>query len=99
MSIIARYLLKEFLTASGVVFLAVFVTFMAAFSVTHLDVFDEDGGGIWEILFSALELVSIGIPISCLAGVVWSLTRAVRFREITAIHCGGAFPLSSKTRS
>jgi lipopolysaccharide export system permease protein len=89
-SIIARYLLVEFLSASGVVFLALFVTYVAAYSVTHLDVLsDGSGGGTSEILFRSLEVIPVGVPIACLAGVVWSLTRTVRYREITAIRCGG----------
>jgi lipopolysaccharide export system permease protein len=89
-SIIARYLLAEFLIGSSFVFLALFVTYVAAYSVTHLDMLgDESGRGGWEILFRSLELTPVGVPIACLAGAVWSLTRAVRNREITAIRCGG----------
>ncbi|MFQ5513066.1 MAG: LptF/LptG family permease [Myxococcota bacterium] len=90
MSLIARYLLGEFLTASGTVLLALFVTWLAADSLMQLDTLSTaPGAGTRLILFRALEMLPIGVPIACLAGVVWSLSRAVRSREITAIRCGG----------
>ncbi len=42
-----------------------------------------------QVLFGAMEIIPLAVPISCLAGVVWSLSRAVRYSEITAIRCGG----------
>lgn len=90
MRIISRYLLLEFLGASGVVFLALFLTWIAADSLLHIDLLSS--GPSWafrQILFRAMETVPLSVPISCLAGVVWSLSRAVRYREITAIRCGG----------
>ena len=88
MSIIARYLLAEFLLASGAVFLALFTTWIAADTLLHIDDLGQAGAG-WQILVRALEAVPIALPIACLAGIVWSLTRAVRHREVTAIRCGG----------
>jgi lipopolysaccharide export system permease protein len=41
-----------------------------------------------------VEIVPLGVPMACLVGVVFSLSHAVRFREITAVRCGG-IPLQS----
>ncbi len=90
MRIISRYLLVEFASASGVVFLALFLTWMAADTLLHVDLLTDGSAGAFQhILFRAMETVPVGVPISCLAGVVWSLSRSVRYREITAIRCGG----------
>lgn len=90
MRIISRYLLVEFASASALVFLALSVTWMAADSVLHIDMMSSGFGHAFrQILFRMLEVVSVIVPLSCLAGVVWSLSRAVRYREITAIRCGG----------
>ena len=87
--IVARYLLREFLLASGAVLLGIVVTLIAADTLLHLD--DLDGGlSAWlDGLDRMLDVIPLGVPMACTVGVVWSLTRAVRSREITAIRCGG----------
>jgi lipopolysaccharide export system permease protein len=56
----------------------------------HLDELED---GVLELLrttsFRLLEILPSGVPIACVVGVVWSLTSAVKAREITAIRCGG----------
>ena len=88
--IISRYLLVEFASASAVVSLALTLTWMAADSVAHIDMLSSGSGQAFrQILFRLLEVIPVIVPLSCLAGIVWSLSRAVRDREITAIRCGG----------
>ena len=89
MSLIARYLLTQFLKASSLFFVGLLITWVAADSVLHLDDFSKDSTGGLEAVLRALDVVPLGLPISCLVGAVWSLSRAVHFREITAIRCGG----------
>ena len=92
--IVSRYLLREFLLASGAVLLAIVVTWIAADTLLHLDEL-EGGVSAWLAgLDRMLDVVPLGVPMSCAVGVVWSITRAVRSREITAIRCGG-IPLRS----
>ncbi len=90
MKTVPRYLLREFLVASGAVLLALCVTWLAADSLLHLDDL-EDGAAelLRATLLRLLEILPSGVPIACVVGVVWSLTRAVQAREITAIRCGG----------
>ncbi len=95
MRTVSRYLLVEFLTASTAVFLAMLVTWVAADTLLHLDSLAGDASrGMRDVLVRTLDVIGLGVPLACLAGVVWSLTRAVRSREITAIRCGG-IPLRS----
>ncbi|NRA04243.1 MAG: YjgP/YjgQ family permease [Myxococcales bacterium] len=89
MSLISRYLLTQFLQASALFFFGLVVTWVAADSVLHLDDFSKDSTGGLEAVLRALDVVPLGLPVSCLVGAVWSLSRAVHFREITAIRCGG----------
>lgn len=95
MSIVSRYLLREFLLSSATVFAAIYSTWVAADTLLHLD----ELSGSWRevlqrVLFDSLEAFPLGAPMACVVGVVWSISRAVRFREITAIRCGG-MPLQS----
>ena len=80
----------EFALASAGVFMALFVTWISADTLLHID---RLSGGIAEslrdTLFRSLDIVPLGVPMACLVGCVWSLTRAVRFREITAVRAGG----------
>ncbi len=86
----SRYLLRQFLSSSALFLLGLLVTWMTAESVLHLDRFRSDPGSAWKIMsFRTLEVVPLGLPIACLMGAVWSLTRAARFLELTAIRSGG----------
>jgi LPS export ABC transporter permease LptG len=88
--IVSRYLLVQFVATSATVLLALAITVAAADVLLHADDIGEDpGAALRRVLFGALELLPPAVPLACLAGVVWSLTRAVRHREITAIRCGG----------
>lgn len=90
MSTVSRYLAREFSLASGAIFLAIFVTWISADSMIHVDRVAEDAAAALRgVLLRSLDIVPLGIPTACVIGAVWSLTRAVRFREITAIRAGG----------
>jgi lipopolysaccharide export system permease protein len=89
-STVSRYLAREFALASAAIFLALFVTWVSADSLVHVDDVAEDAGSaLREVLLRSLDVVPLGVPTACVIGLVWSLTRAVRFREITAIRAGG----------
>jgi len=89
-SIVSLYLVREFAVASAGVFLAILVTWVSADSLLHVDdVSDQGVGALRAVLLRSLDIFPLGIPTACVIGAVWSLTRAVRFREITAIRAGG----------
>ena len=90
MRLLSRYLLADFLVSSLAVWLALLVTWLAGDSLRHL----EDLGRSWalgsqRVLLSALDIVPYSVPIACVVGAVWTLTRAARQHEITAIRAGG----------
>jgi lipopolysaccharide export system permease protein len=88
--IIQAYLLRNFLVASGAVLFGLFLTWLTAEAVLHLERFREDAWEAWRIsLMRTLDVVPLGLPIACLTGAVWSLTRSARFLELTAIRSGG----------
>lgn len=89
--LLTRYFLREFLVASGAVLLGLLVLWVAANGLLQLDEFAE-GGVIATLLRDTLLVLPLGVPVACVVGVVWSVTRAVRAREITAIRCAG-FPV------
>ena len=90
MRTVSRYLLREFAIASTAVFLALLVTWIAADTLLHIErLTGETASALRSILFASLDVIPLGVPMACLVGVVWSLTRAVRSREITAIRSGG----------
>jgi len=92
---VSLHLLREFLLASAAVFLAFFITWLAADTLLHIDRLGREPIQLlWEVVVRAVEIVPLGVPMACLVGVVFSLSHAVRFREITAIRCGG-IPLQS----
>lgn len=87
---VSRYLLREFAIASTTVFLALLVTWIAADTLLHIERLTGDTvSTLRSILFASLDVIPLGVPMACLVGVVWSLSRAVRSREITAIRSGG----------
>ncbi|MCE2391182.1 MAG: LptF/LptG family permease [Proteobacteria bacterium] len=90
MRLLSRYLLADFGVSSLAVLLALLVTWLAGDSLRHLD----DLGRSWtfgaqRILLSSLEVVSYSVPIACLVGAAWTLTRAARGQELVAIRAGG----------
>lgn len=90
MRTVSRYLLREFAIASTTVFLALLITWIAADTLLHIERLTGDTAStLRSILFASLDVIPLGVPMACLVGVVWSLTRAVRSREITAIRSGG----------
>ena len=90
MSTLTRHLLREFSLASGSVFAALIVTWAGADALLHIDELGESMGlALRSMGARALEVAPLGVPIACTAGIVWSLSQAVKSREITAIRCGG----------
>ncbi len=90
MSILGRYLVGEFLLSSSAVLLGLLVTWLASDSLRHLDeLAGGAAGGLARIALTALDVLPYGVPLACIIGVVWTLARAVRSREITAIRAGG----------
>jgi lipopolysaccharide export LptBFGC system permease protein LptF len=88
--ILSRYLLREFLGSSGAVLLALLLTWIAGDGLRRLDELGESWpAGLARIGLDALEVLPFAVPIACIAGAVWTLSRAVRHREIAAIRAGG----------
>jgi lipopolysaccharide export LptBFGC system permease protein LptF len=93
--ITSRYLLLHYLGSAATLLGAFAIIWLAADTLFRIDeVSEHPAGALREIGFRALDVLPLGVPLACVAGVVWSLTRAVRHREITAIRCGG-IPLQS----
>lgn len=90
MRTVSRYLLREFALASSAVLVGLVLTWIAADTLLHVErLTGELRTALRETLLGSLEVIPVGVPMACLAGAVWSLTRAVKGREITAIRCGG----------
>ena len=90
MRIVSRHLLFEFLTSSAAVLLALLVTWTAGDSLRHLDELSHSWqAGLQQLVLGAIEVVPFGVPLACVVGAVWTLTRAARHRELTAIRAGG----------
>jgi lipopolysaccharide export LptBFGC system permease protein LptF len=88
--IVSRYLLREFLLASGAVLAALLLVWTAADTLLHIDELGSQGlSSLGGVVLRSAEIVPLGVPMACAIGIIWSLTRAARFREITAIRCGG----------
>lgn len=90
MRTLSRYLLREFLSASTATSLVFLITWTAGDVLVHID--ELGSGALWALartLSRALDVLPLIVPMACAVGVVWSLTQAVRTREITAIRCGG----------
>jgi lipopolysaccharide export system permease protein len=88
--IISRYLLVQFAAASATIFAGLFAMYISAQTLLEIDVVGSQPYlSLTGIFLRGLDLIPLGVPISCVVGVVWSLTRAVRHREVTAIRSGG----------
>jgi len=89
-TIISRYLAKEFLIATIAVLLGLILVWVAADVLLHIEDFQA---GLWVALRGALlrslELLPLGVPTACGIGVIFSMNRATRNLEITAMRCGG----------
>lgn len=86
--LLSRYLLREFLFASTAVLLGILVLWVAADSLLKLDELSE-GKALSTLARDTLLVLPMGVPVACVVGIVWSVTSAVRAREITAIRCAG----------
>ncbi len=66
------------------------LVWVAADTLLHIEDFQS---GAWTALRNALlrslELLPLGVPTACGIGVIFSLSRATRHLEITALRCGG----------
>ncbi len=88
--IVGRYLAREFVLASASVLVVLTTVWLTADSLLHLDEFGTEGiGALRNGLLRSLDILPQGVPTACALGAALSLARAMRFREITAIRCGG----------
>jgi lipopolysaccharide export LptBFGC system permease protein LptF len=88
--IIGRYLAVEFAMASAGVLIVLATVFLTADCLLHLDELGKFGlFGLRDSLLRSLDILPQGVPTACALGAALSLARAMRFREITAIRCGG----------
>lgn len=90
MSVISRYLLRQYAASTAAILLGISLTWTIGDSLFHIDELTRAPlGAMRDTIFRALDMLPVAVPIACVVGVVWSLTRAVHFGEITAIRCGG----------
>jgi lipopolysaccharide export LptBFGC system permease protein LptF len=88
--IVGRYLAWEFALASSAVLIVLATVWLTADSLLHLDDFGREGvGALRNGLLRSLDILPQGVPTACALGAALSLARAMRFREVTAIRCGG----------
>jgi LPS export ABC transporter permease LptG len=88
--IVSRYLLAQFVGSTVVVFFGILALWLGADTLLNIDELAGDPRAVFlRLAVHGLELLPLAIPIAAVVGVVWSLTRAARHREITAIRCGG----------
>ncbi|MFQ5697334.1 MAG: LptF/LptG family permease [Myxococcota bacterium] len=90
MSIVSRYLLRQYAASTAAILLGISMTWTIGDSLFHIDeVTRAPLAALRDTFFRALDMLPVAVPMACVVGVAWSLTRAVHFREITAIRCGG----------
>jgi lipopolysaccharide export LptBFGC system permease protein LptF len=88
--IVSLYLVREFATSSAGVLAGLLVTWLAADSLRRIGDFAREGiQAARQLALIATEILPYAIPIACLAGTVWTLSRAVRNRELIALRSGG----------
>jgi len=88
--ILSRYLLRDFLVASGLVLAGFAFVWGAADTLLHIDELSANGASaLKDVLLRSVDVVPIALPLAAAIGITWSLSRSSRFREITAIRCGG----------
>jgi lipopolysaccharide export LptBFGC system permease protein LptF len=88
--IASRYLLVQYLAAVAMLLAGITVTWVAADTLFHIDELSEHPiAALRDVGLRAVDVLPLGVPLACVAGAVWSLTRAVRYREVTAIRAGG----------
>ena len=95
MSILSRYLLTQYLAAAAGLLLAISLIWISAETLFRIDEVTADPMlALREIGFRALNVLPLGVPLACVAGLVWSLSRSVRHRELIAIRCGAVICLT-----
>lgn len=63
---------------------------LAADLLLHIDdLTAKPANALRTMALNFLDGLPVAIPMACVVGAAWSMSRAVRFREITAIRCGG----------
>jgi len=88
--ILSRYLVREFAASSAGVLAGLLVTWLAADSLRRIGDYVRDGRrALRELALISTEILPYAVPIACLAGTVWTLSRAVRNREVVALRSGG----------
>lgn len=90
MRILSVHLVREFAISSTGVLAGLLVTWLAGDSLRRLDEFARGWrAALRQVGLVALEILPYAVPLACLAGAVWTLSRAVRYRELVAIRSGG----------
>jgi lipopolysaccharide export system permease protein len=93
--IVSRHLLVQFALATIAVFAGIVTIWLTADTLLSIDeLAAQPEAVLWKLAVHGLELVPLAVPVAAVVGAVFSFTRAVRHREITAIRCGGV-PLRS----
>jgi lipopolysaccharide export LptBFGC system permease protein LptF len=88
--ILSLYLVREYAASSAGVLAGLLVTWLAGDSLRRLDEFTRGGReALRQLALVSTEILPYAVPIACLAGAVWTLSRAVRNRELVAIRSGG----------
>jgi len=88
--ILSLYLVREYATSSAGVLAGLLVTWLAGDSLRRLDEFARGGReALRQLALVSTEILPYAVPIACLAGAVWTLSRAMRNRELVAIRSGG----------
>lgn len=90
MRIVSLYFVREFAASSVGVLTGLLVTWLAADSLRRIGDFARDGrAAIRDLALISTEILPYAVPLACLAGTVWTLSRAVRNRELVALRSGG----------
>jgi lipopolysaccharide export LptBFGC system permease protein LptF len=88
--IVSRYLVREFATSSAGVLAGLLVTWLAGDSLRRIGDFAREWRqALRQLGLISTEILPYAVPIACLAGTVWTLSRAVRNRELVALRSGG----------
>jgi lipopolysaccharide export LptBFGC system permease protein LptF len=88
--IASRYLLVQYLAAVAMLLAGITVTWVAADTLFHIDELSKHPiAALRDVGLRAVDVLPLGVPRAGVAGAVGSLTRSVRYREVTAIRAGG----------
>lgn len=93
MTILARYIFREFLRTSAMILAGILVLFLSVSFLKEADEFIKHRASISQIvrfyLYSVPGMASQGLPFAALLGTLLSLGTLSRHQEITAMRAGG----------